>query len=87
MLCINLKNYFMRLFSCKSLVDILKLLFYMGLIGYIVYVFFKKNLEKIVSMIGFNWIVLFIEIIREIKFIFLVILIILIVFFIIDFIY
>ncbi|MGQ0516285.1 EscU/YscU/HrcU family type III secretion system export apparatus switch protein, partial [Bacillus sp. D-CC] len=50
---INPKNYFTRLFSRKSLVDILKSLFYMGLIGYVAYVLFKKNLEKIVSMIGF----------------------------------
>ena len=48
---INPKNYFTRLFSRKSLVDILKSLFYMGLIGYVAYVLFKKNLETIVSMI------------------------------------
>ncbi|MCC2479583.1 EscU/YscU/HrcU family type III secretion system export apparatus switch protein, partial [Bacillus paranthracis] len=41
---INPKNYFTRLFSRKSLVDILKSLFYMGLIGYVAYVLFKKNL-------------------------------------------
>ncbi|KOS29412.1 flagellar biosynthesis protein FlhB [Bacillus anthracis] len=84
---INPKNYFTRLFSRKSLVDILKSLFYMGLIGYVAYVLFKKNLEKIVSMIGFNWTASLTEIIRQIKFIFLAILIILIVLSIIDFIY
>ncbi|WP_439875637.1 flagellar type III secretion system protein FlhB [Bacillus mycoides] len=84
---INPKNYFTRLFSRKSLVDILKSLFYMGFIGYVAYVLFKKNLEKIVSMIGFNWTASLTEIIRQIKFIFLAILIILIVLSIIDFIY
>ncbi|MEM5687829.1 EscU/YscU/HrcU family type III secretion system export apparatus switch protein [Bacillus cereus] len=39
---INPKNYFTRLFSRKSLVDILKSLFYMGLIGYVAYVLFKR---------------------------------------------
>lgn len=59
----------------------------MGLIGYVAYVLFKKNLETIVSMIGFNWTASLTEIIRQIKFIFLAILIILIVLSIIDFIY
>ena len=63
---INPKNYFTRLFSRKSLVDILKSLFYMGLIGYVAYVLFK-NLEKIVSMIGFNWTASLTEIIRKLN--------------------
>ena len=58
----------------------------MGLIGYVSYVLFKKNLETM-SMIGFNWTASLTEIIRQIKFIFLAILIILIVLSIIDFIY
>ncbi|MGG2066225.1 flagellar type III secretion system protein FlhB [Bacillus sp. S14(2024)] len=84
---INPKSYFTRLFSRRSIVDILKSLFYMILLGYVAYIIFKRNLEKIVSMIGFNWSASLAEIIREMKYVFLAILIILVVVSIIDFIY
>lgn len=84
---INPKSYFTRLFGRRSIVDITKSLLYMVLIGYIAYVIFRRNLETLVSMIGLNWSATLVEVMDQLKVIFLVILVLLIVTSIADFLY
>lgn len=84
---INPKSYFTRLFGRRSIVDITKSLLYVALIGYVAYVIFKRHLETLISLIGFNWGVTLVEVMKQLKLIFLVILVILIVTSIADFLY
>lgn len=84
---INPKNYFTRLFSRKSLVDIVKSLVYVGLFGYVAYFVLQRNLGDMVSMVGMSWSFSVHKVFSEMKVVFFALLILTLVVSVTDFIY
>ncbi|MFX3622706.1 MAG: flagellar biosynthesis protein FlhB [Ectobacillus sp.] len=84
---INPKNYFTRLFSRKSFIDIFKSILYVGLFGYVAYIVLKRNIGHLVAMVGMNWNVTASKIFTELKIVFFAILILTLVLSVADFIY